>query len=128
MIFMNRSTSTGKRYTSPMNSSLNAEPSQEDLASMRGLVLLEFGATWCGYCLAARSMIDEALTDHPQVRHLRIEDGKGKRLGRIYRVKLWPTLVLLQDGQELARVVRPVEIASIHDLLTATATPPAAGD
>ena len=37
----------------------------------------------------------------------RVEDGRGRPLGRAYRVKLWPTLVLLRDGQEIARAVRP---------------------
>jgi thioredoxin 1 len=36
-----------------------------------------------------------------------VEDGRGRPLGRAYRVKLWPTLVLLCDGQEIARAVRP---------------------
>jgi thioredoxin 1 len=46
---------------------------------------------------------------HPQVRHLKIADGRGKRLGRSFKVKLWPTLVFLRDGQEVARVVRPAQ-------------------
>jgi thioredoxin 1 len=41
------------------------------------------------------------------VRHISVEDGKGKRLGRTFGVKLWPTLVLLRDGREVARIVRP---------------------
>ncbi len=47
------------------------------------------------------------LRQHPQVRHIRIEDGKGKPLGRSFRVKLWPTLVFLRDGRALKQVARP---------------------
>ena len=36
------------------------------------------------------------------------EDGPGRPLGRSFRIKLWPTVVVLKDGQEVARVVRPV--------------------
>jgi thioredoxin 1 len=39
--------------------------------------------------------------------HLRVEDGRGRPLGRAFGVKLWPTLIFLHNGQELARVVRP---------------------
>ncbi|MNW17665.1 hypothetical protein D3C71_2169300 [compost metagenome] len=42
-----------------------------------------------------------------------MEDGPGKPLGRSYRIKLWPTLVVLKDGQEVARVVRPTDAAAI---------------
>lgn len=54
-------------------------------------------------------MIDRALTRHAAVRHVWVEDGKGKPLGRSFRVKLWPTLVFLKDGREVTRLVRPSE-------------------
>jgi thioredoxin 1 len=43
-----------------------------------------------------------------------VEDGKGKPLGRSFRVKLWPTLVLIQKGREVGRVVRPNSEADIE--------------
>jgi thioredoxin 1 len=82
--------------------------------AMAGLVLLDFGTDWCGHCMAARSAVDAWVRDHAGIDHLRVEDGRGRPLGRAYRVKLWPTLVLLRDGREIARVVRP---RSEHDLL-----------
>jgi len=51
------------------------------------------------------------------VRHLKIADASGRRLGRSYRVKLWPTLVVLDGGKEVARVVRPVEAGEIRKAL-----------
>lgn len=47
------------------------------------------------------------LAEHPEIRHLKIEDGRGKPLGRSFGVKLWPTLVLWRDGKLLDRLVRP---------------------
>jgi thioredoxin 1 len=51
------------------------------------------------------------------VRHLKIEDGPGRRLGRSFRVKLWPTLIVFKDGQELARLVRPATAAALDEAL-----------
>ncbi|MNT09602.1 hypothetical protein D3C72_1443910 [compost metagenome] len=45
--------------------------------------------------------------------HIRVEDGPGRVLGRSFKVKLWPTLVFLKDGQEVARLVRPLDSAEI---------------
>lgn len=84
-----------------------SEPTREEIAALPGTTVLEFGATWCGICQGARPLIDAALAAHPEVRHLRVEDGKGKPLGRAFGVKLWPTLVFLRDGHEVTRRVRP---------------------
>jgi thioredoxin 1 len=54
------------------------------------------------------------------VRHIRVEDGRGRPLGRSFRVKLWPTLVFLKDGKEVARLVRPSG-AAIEDALAGLA-------
>jgi len=84
-----------------------SEPTREEIDGTPGAVLLEFGTAWCGYCRRAQPLIGEALVAHPDVRHIKVADASGKRLGRSFGVKLWPTLVFLKDGKELARVVRP---------------------
>ena len=84
-----------------------AEPARTDVDRLPGATVLEFGTSWCGHCTAAQQAIETALAAHPQVRHVKVEDGKGRPLGRSYRVKLWPTLVFLRDGEEQARAVRP---------------------
>ena len=85
----------------------------EQIEHTSGPMLLEFGAEWCGYCQAAQPLIKTALNKHPNVRHIKIEDGKGKRLGRQFGIKLWPSLIFLQDGKEIARLVRPDNAAVI---------------
>ena len=93
------------------------EPSRAEVDALAGPALLEFGTPWCGWCRAAQPLIGAALARHPAVRHLKIEDGRGRRLGRSFRVKLWPTLIFLKDGQELARLVRPDSIDEIDAAL-----------
>lgn len=93
------------------------EPARAEVDAMAGLVLLEFGTDWCGHCRAAQPLLREALAGHAEIRHLKIEDGPGRPLGRSFRVKLWPTLILLRDGQELARVVRPTDAAALEQAL-----------
>ena len=76
--------------------------------------VLEFGASWCGYCQSAQAAIHAALKRHPSMRHIRIEDAKGRPLGRSFRVRLWPTLIYLEAGIEKGRVVRPAHPAEIE--------------
>lgn len=95
------------------------EPTRAEVDESRGVLLLEFGTAWCGFCRAARPAIDAALARHPEVRHVKVEDGPGRRLGRSFRVKLWPTLVVLADGHERARVVRPAGPGDLEAALDA---------
>jgi thioredoxin 1 len=96
---------------------LEKEPARAEVEAIAGPALLEFGTPWCGWCRGAQPKIAQALQAHPGVRHVKVEDGSGRPLGRAYGVKLWPTLVFLRDGQEVARLVRPQDEQSIADAL-----------
>ena len=83
------------------------EPTRAEIDALPGATLLEFGAPWCGFCMRAQPLIETAFGKHPAIRHIKVEDGSGRPLGRAFGVKLWPTLILLKRGQEVARLVRP---------------------
>ena len=88
-------------------------PDRAEVDAMAGATLLEFGTSWCGWCRGAQPLIAQALTGRDHIRHIKVEDGPGRALGRSYGVKLWPTLVFLKDGVEVGRVVRPSQAEAI---------------
>ncbi len=90
---------------------------REQLDQSDGLRLLEFGANWCGYCIAAQPDIEAALAEHREFPHIKIADGPGRPLGRSFRVKLWPTLILIRDGEETGRIVRPESEKDLKEFL-----------
>ncbi len=93
------------------------EPSRSEIEAIEKLLVIEFGTDWCGHCMAAQPLIASALAAHPGFRHIRIEDGPGRRLGRSFRVKLWPTLIFMRQGHEVERLVRPTEACAIEQAL-----------
>lgn len=97
---------------------LEQEPARADVDALRGVTVLEFGAPWCPHCIAAQPLLEAALSARDDVRHLKIEDGSGKPLGRSFRIKLWPSVLVLRDGEELARVVRPTSKEEIERALS----------
>ena len=102
-----------------MSRGYSPEPPRSEVDAARGAVVLEFGDDYCGICSAARPAIAQALAMRPDVQHLKIADGRGRPLGRSFGVKLWPTLVFLQDGQEVQRLVRPMAAEPIAQALQA---------
>ncbi len=94
-----------------------SEPRRAEVDALAGPTLIEFGTPWCGHCQSVQPLLAAALADQPRLRHLKIEDGRGRPLGRSFGVKLWPTLILLCDGKEIARLVRPTGAQAIAQAL-----------
>ncbi|MBY0410660.1 MAG: thioredoxin family protein [Burkholderiaceae bacterium] len=98
-------------------------PSRDAIDQLAGSAVVEFGTPWCSHCKKAQPLIEQALQDQASIAHLKVEDGPGQRLGRSFGVKLWPTLVFLKDGKEVARQVRPQALHELVDAVHATTAP-----
>ncbi|MEH6386664.1 thioredoxin family protein [Pseudomonas profundi] len=101
-----------------MNDTYTAQaPSRAEVDALQGATVIEFGTGWCGHCSAAQRHIASAFAGHPVLRHLKIEDGPGRKLGRSFKVKLWPTLIFMKDGEEVERLVRPTDAEPIRQAM-----------
>ncbi|EZQ20048.1 thioredoxin family protein [Halopseudomonas sp. SMJS2] len=92
-------------------------PSRAEVDAYQGATVIEFGTDWCGHCQAAQPHLAKAFSEHLHLQHLKIEDGPGRPLGRSFRVKLWPTLIFMRDGEEIERLVRPQDAESIRQAM-----------
>ena len=107
-----------------MNKTYEAtQTTRAEVDSLAEPVVIEFGTSWCGHCMGAQPLIESAMADFPALRHLKVEDGPGRPLGRSFRVKLWPTLIFMAGGQEVARLVRPASAGEIGSALRQIANP-----
>ncbi|GLC94279.1 thiol reductase thioredoxin [Cupriavidus sp. TA19] len=89
--------------------------SRSEVDALAGVAVLDFGARWCGIGRGSEAVIRSVFTLHPDLAHIKIEDGPGLPLGRSNRVRMWPTLIFLRDGKELARLVRPTSARHISE-------------
>jgi thioredoxin 1 len=95
----------------------SSEPTRAEVDASKGPLLLEFGSNGCGICRATQPLLMAALEGRVALPHVRVEDGRGRPLGRSFRVKLWPTLIFLKDGEEVARLVRPASAEVVREAL-----------
>ncbi len=106
------------RALMPMNTTYaEVEPARESIDRLTQPTLLEFGTNWCGYCRSVQPLLASAFRGHPRVHHIKIADASGRRLGRSFGVRLWPTLIFLREGKEVARLVRPRDADAIRHAL-----------
>ena len=80
---------------------------RDEVDTLAGSTVLEFGADWCPHCQAVQPALKAFLEEHSEIRHFKVEDGKGRRLGRSFAVKVWPNFVLLKDGEVVSQLARP---------------------
>lgn len=100
------------------------EPTRAEIDQLPGPVVLEFGTDWCPHCQALQPHLRQLLAQFPQVRHVNVEDGKGRPLGRSFHVKLWPNLVFLRDGRMVTQLARPTpqEVRAVLEAITGGAS------
>ena len=96
-------------------------PTIDEISNMQGHAILEFGTPWCSHCQASQGAVKAVLSEQVKLAHVKVYDGKGKLLGRAFKVKQWPTFILLLNGKEVDRLVRPIDVAQLSKFVSSIA-------
>lgn len=71
----------------------------------RGLVLVDFWASWCGPCRMLSPIVDQLAEERTDVRVGKVNVDEEQDLAQEYRIMTIPTLLLFKDGQKVASSV-----------------------
>ena len=69
----------------------------------KGLVLVDFFATWCGPCKMLSPVLEDLASDRDSIDIVKVDIDESMNLARQYGIMSVPTLVLFKDGQVVAQ-------------------------
>jgi thiol-disulfide isomerase/thioredoxin len=98
-----RSESSPSTYR-PVGRPIEVSERQYDRLAARGLVLVKFGAEWCGPCVRVDSELRQLAQDNAgELTVLTVNIDREKRLSQRYDVGPIPHMILLRDGQQVEK-------------------------
>lgn len=90
---------------------INEQEFNEEVLKGKGVVLVDFFATWCGPCKALSPILDELAEKVKDVKIVKVDIDADSELASEYRVMSVPTLKIFKDGEVKESLVggRPLE-------------------
>lgn len=77
----------------------NAEQFQQEVIEKRGVVFVDFYATWCMPCKVMSPIIEEIAKEHKDVEFVKIDIDKNEELAIKYNVMSIPTMLIIKNGE-----------------------------
>ena len=98
--------------------------SHEELSALllkEALVVVKFGAAWCGPCKLIQATFDNKAREFPRIRFVTVDvdevsdsPSRHPSSGIVSHIKSLPTFKVFRDGKELGTFVGPDKIRLEH--------------
>ena len=75
-------------------------------ASSQYPVLVDLWADWCSPCIVIAPILKKVIENHPAkiaLAKIEVDEGKNMKIAGQYQARGFPTILLIQNGEEKAR-------------------------
>lgn len=85
---------------------INAEEFQKDVKDYKGVVLVDFFATWCGPCKLLGPILDKIAPEFEgKIPIYKVDIDASSQLAQEYRVMSVPTMKVFKDGEVVETII-----------------------
>lgn len=88
-----------------------------EVLQSREPVLIDFYADWCGPCKMLSPIIDEVAQENDDIKVVKVNVDESSDIALEYKVMSIPTLVVIKNGQEVARSIGVIDKSEIKNML-----------
>ena len=96
---------------------VNSKNFESEVINSDKKVLIDFYATWCGPCKIISPVLEEVATENEDIKLVKIDVDKNEDLAYKYGITAMPTIIVIENGQEINRSVGAISKEKILELL-----------
>ena len=111
------SNSSGENTESSSIIKVTSENFSGEVLQSEKKVLIDFYATWCEPCKILSPIVEEIAKERDDIKVVKIDIDEEFEIADTYRIFSIPTLVVIENGVEIERVVGVVSKEEIENML-----------
>ena len=96
---------------------VNDKNFEEEVLKSEKTVLIDFYADWCGPCKMLSPIVDEVAEEKEDIKFVKINVDESQETAFKYQIMSIPTLVVIQNGNEVKRSVGLIDKSEILEML-----------
>lgn len=78
---------------------VSASDFEEEVLKEKGIVVVDFWATWCGPCKMIAPIVEELDEEMSNVKFVKVDVDKNLQIANQYKIVSIPTLKIFKDGK-----------------------------
>lgn len=95
---------------------VSADTFEKEVLQSNQKVLVDFYATWCGPCKQLSPIVEEVARENDAIKFVKIDVDRAERIAAEYGVSAIPTLVVIENGEEITRSVGLISKEQVEEV------------